>query len=92
MLCLDLEGVLIPEVWVGVADRTGIDDLRVTTQEIPDYRELMQHRLAIIARHDLTLSLVEDVIAGLGGPETETIAAFYDRCLAHNRPVARQSK
>lgn len=65
MLCLDLEGVLIPEVWVGVADRTGIDDLRVTTQEIPDYRELMQHRLAIIARHDLTLSLVEDVIAGL---------------------------
>ncbi|MEE9254787.1 MAG: bifunctional phosphoserine phosphatase/homoserine phosphotransferase ThrH [Pseudomonadales bacterium] len=65
VLCLDLEGVLIPEIWVGVADRTGIDALRVTTREIPDYRELMAHRLETISQHDLTLSLVQDVIAGL---------------------------
>lgn len=64
-LCLDLEGVLIPEIWVEVADRTGIDELRLTTREIPDYQELMRHRLESIARHDLTLSLVEDVISGL---------------------------
>lgn len=65
VLCLDLEGVLIPEIWVAVADRTGIDALRVTTREIPDYRELMGHRLETISEHALTLSLVEDVIAGL---------------------------
>lgn len=65
MVCLDLEGVLIPEIWVGVAERTGIDALRLTTREIPDYRALMQHRLEAISQHDMTLALVEDVIATL---------------------------
>lgn len=63
VLCLDLEGVLIPEIWVGVAERTGIDALRVTTREISDYRELMAHRLETISLHGLTLSLVADVIS-----------------------------
>ncbi|MGR8948344.1 MAG: bifunctional phosphoserine phosphatase/homoserine phosphotransferase ThrH [Gammaproteobacteria bacterium] len=51
--CLDFEGVLIPEIWLGLADTTGIDELRVTTREISDYDELMRLRLDIMARHNL---------------------------------------
>ena len=49
MACLDLEGVLIPEIWINVAERTGIESLRATTRDIPDYDELMQQRLRILA-------------------------------------------
>jgi phosphoserine/homoserine phosphotransferase len=59
---LDLEGVLIPEIWQAVADRTGIDALRKTTRDIPVYDELMQLRLGVLAEHDLPLSLIEEVI------------------------------
>lgn len=73
ILCLDLEGVLIPEIWIGVAERTGIEALRLTTRDIPDYDELMQHRLKLLAEHDLRLADIQDVIAGLeplpGAPE-----------------------
>lgn len=65
ILCLDLEGVLIPEIWIGVAERTGIEGLRLTTRDIADYDELMQHRLGILAEHDLKLADIQDVIAGL---------------------------
>ena len=51
--CLDFEGVLVPEIWVGLADQTGIAELRVTTREMPDYDELMQLRLAIMRQHGL---------------------------------------
>ena len=54
--CLDFEGVLIPEIWLGLADATGIDELRVTTREISDYDELMRLRLDIMARHKLTFA------------------------------------
>ncbi|MEQ8234018.1 MAG: bifunctional phosphoserine phosphatase/homoserine phosphotransferase ThrH, partial [Gammaproteobacteria bacterium] len=43
--CIDFEGVLVPEIWISLAERTGIDDLKVTTRDIPDYDELMGHRL-----------------------------------------------
>ncbi len=73
ILCLDLEGVLIPEIWIGVAERTGIEGLRLTTRDIADYDELMQHRLGLLAEHDLKLGDIQDVIAGLeplpGAPE-----------------------
>lgn len=73
VLCLDLEGVLIPEIWLAVADRTGIDALRKTTRDIPVYDDLMQLRLGTLAEHDLPLSLVQDVIDTLeplpGAPE-----------------------
>jgi phosphoserine/homoserine phosphotransferase len=59
ILCLDLEGVLVPEVWQAVAASTGIVTLQKTTQDIPDYDELMQHRLAILREHDITLSLIK---------------------------------
>lgn len=62
IVCLDLEGVLIPEIWIGVAERTGIQDLRLTTRDIPDYDELMQKRLAIIAEHGLRMSEIQAVI------------------------------
>ena len=65
VVTLDLEGVLIPEVWIAVAERTGIDDLRRTTRDEPDYDVLMRYRLGILAEHGLTMPLVEDVIADL---------------------------
>ena len=49
--CLDLEGVLVPEIWINFAERTGIDELRLTTRDIPDYDVLMRKRLAILAEH-----------------------------------------
>lgn len=63
--CLDLEGVLVPEIWIGVADRTGIDELRLTTRDISDYDELMGHRLKILDKHGLRLPDIQDVIQGL---------------------------
>ncbi|HAP77478.1 MAG TPA: bifunctional phosphoserine phosphatase/homoserine phosphotransferase ThrH [Acidimicrobiaceae bacterium] len=65
MVTLDLEGVLVPEIWIAVAERTGIAELRRTTRDEPDYDVLMKGRLAILAEHGLTMSLIADVIAGL---------------------------
>jgi phosphoserine/homoserine phosphotransferase len=65
VLCLDLEGVLIPEIWQGVAERTQIETLRKTTRDIPVYDELMQLRLGVLAEHDISMSLIADVIAEL---------------------------
>ena len=65
MVVLDLEGVLVPEIWIAVAERTGIDELRRTTRDEPDYDVLMRYRLDILQRHGLTLSLISDVIGGL---------------------------
>jgi phosphoserine/homoserine phosphotransferase len=65
IVTLDLEGVLVPEIWIAVAERTGIDDLRRTTRDEPDYDKLMRYRLDILGRHGLTMSLIRDVIAGL---------------------------
>lgn len=61
--CLDLEGVLVPEIWIGVAERSGIDALRLTTRDIADYDELMQHRLKILREQGLRLSDIRAVIA-----------------------------
>ncbi|HXV37200.1 MAG TPA: bifunctional phosphoserine phosphatase/homoserine phosphotransferase ThrH [Myxococcota bacterium] len=63
--CLDLEGVLIPEIWVGVAERTGIDALRRTTREEPDYDLLMKQRIEILAKHGLGLPAIQQVIASM---------------------------
>lgn len=65
IVCLDLEGVLVPEVWINVAAVTGIDDLRLTTRDIADYDELMRHRLAVLERHRIGISEIQSVIAGL---------------------------
>jgi phosphoserine/homoserine phosphotransferase len=65
IVTLDLEGVLIPEVWIAVAEATGIESLRRTTRDEPDYDVLMSQRLAILAENDLSMSRIETVIAGL---------------------------
>ncbi len=63
--CLDLEGVLVPEIWINVAEKTGIKELRRTTRDEPDYDKLMKGRLAILDQHKLTLQDIQDVIATL---------------------------
>ncbi len=65
VMCLDLEGVLIPEIWVNVADRTGIDGLRRTTRDEPDYDVLMRYRLDILDREGLRIGDITDVIETL---------------------------
>jgi len=61
--CLDLEGVLIPEIWIGFAEKTGIDELRATTRDIPDYDVLMRQRLRLLQEHQLGLHDIQEVIA-----------------------------
>lgn len=63
IFCLDLEGVLIPEIWIGLAERTGIEALRATTRDIPDYDALMRQRLRLLEEHRLGLNDVEAVVA-----------------------------
>ena len=65
VLCLDLEGVLVPEIWQAVAKTTGISALRKTTRDIPVYDDLMRARLAILDEHSLPLSTIQEVIASL---------------------------
>jgi phosphoserine/homoserine phosphotransferase len=65
IVTLDLEGVLIPEIWIAVAETTGIPELRRTTRDEPDYDLLMRQRLAILDEHGLTMSAIEQVIATL---------------------------
>jgi len=76
IVCLDLEGVLVPEIWIAVAEATGIDALRRTTRDEPDYDVLMRYRLDILAEHDLGLGDIQDVIAGLS--PLNGAAAFLD--------------
>jgi phosphoserine/homoserine phosphotransferase len=64
--CLDLEGVLVPEIWIEFSKRTGIPELARTTRDEPDYDELMRGRLAILAARHLGLPDIQDVIAGMG--------------------------
>jgi len=65
LVCLDLEGVLVPEIWVAFAERTGIEALRRTTRDEPDYDVLMRYRLDLLAEHDLGLADIQEVISGL---------------------------
>lgn len=65
LVCSDLEGVWVPEVWINVAKITGIDSLKLTTRDIKDYDELMTYRLKILDEHNLKLKDIQDVIATL---------------------------
>ena len=65
LACLDLEGVLIPEIWIAFAEKTGIDALKATTRDIPDYDVLMKQRLALLDQHGLGLNEIQEVIATL---------------------------
>jgi phosphoserine/homoserine phosphotransferase len=65
VVCLDLEGVLVPEIWINVAERTGIPELRRTTRDEPDYDKLMRFRLDLLDRHSLGLPQIAEVIDSL---------------------------
>src|SRR5690554_2706604 len=65
LACLDLEGVLVPEIWIAFAEKTGIDELKATTRDIPDYDVLMRQRLRILDEHNLKLPDIQAVIAEL---------------------------
>ena len=74
--CLDLEGVLLPEIWIKFAEAAGISELKVTTRDIPDYDELMQLRLSILDQHGLGVNEIQEVIATLS--PLEGAADFLD--------------
>ena len=65
LICLDLEGVLVPEIWIGVAERTGIEELRLTTRDISDYDVLMKRRIEILHERGLRMDDIHDVINSL---------------------------
>jgi phosphoserine/homoserine phosphotransferase len=75
--CLDLEGVLVPEIWINVAERTGVDALRITTRDEPDYDVLMKRRLAILKERGLGLPDIHAVIEEMG--PLEGAREFLDR-------------
>lgn len=66
IVCLDLEGVLVPEIWINVAEKTGIEALRRTTRDEPDYDKLMRSRIAILEQHGLRLRDIQGVIRQMG--------------------------
>jgi phosphoserine/homoserine phosphotransferase len=80
--CLDLEGVLVPEIWINVALKTGIAELKITTREMPDYDKLMKQRLGILDRHNLKIGDIQDVIDRMGPLEgaTDFIRWLRERC------------
>ncbi len=65
IVCLDLEGVLTPEVWINVAKKTGIDELKLTTRDISDYDVLMKKRLKILKENNITLTDIQNIISGM---------------------------
>ncbi len=76
LACLDLEGVLVPEIWINVAERTGIPELRRTTRDEPDYEKLMRGRLAILEERGLGLPDIQAVIGGMAA--LDGALAFLD--------------
>ena len=76
VVCLDLEGVLVPEIWIEFSRRTGINEFSRTTRDEPDYDKLMTFRLALLRQHDLKLADIQRVIAGMG--PMEGARAFLD--------------
>jgi phosphoserine / homoserine phosphotransferase len=85
VVTLDVEGVLVPEIWIAVAERTGIDGLRRTTRDEPDYDVLMRYRLDLLEQHRLTMSLIGDVIAGL--EPMDGARAFLDELRADTQVI-----
>ncbi len=65
IVCLDLEGVLVPEIWIAFSQRTGIAEFSRTTRDEPDYDKLMQYRLALLRQHGLKLADIQAVIGGM---------------------------
>jgi phosphoserine / homoserine phosphotransferase len=65
IVCFDMEGVFTPEIWINVAKKTGIDALKITTRDEPDYDKLMRYRIGILEENGITLKFIQEVIASL---------------------------
>lgn len=76
VVCLDLEGVLVPEIWIAVAEKTGIEGLTRTTRDEPDYDKLMEYRLGLLRDHGLGIKDIQEVIAQM--EPMEGAKAFLD--------------
>src|SRR5437870_11779502 len=87
--CLDMEGVLVPEIWVNVAQKTGIRELSLTTRDVPDYDLLMKRRLGILDRHGLRLPDLQAVIATMAPLEGagEFLEWLRERCQWSSCPI-----
>ena len=85
VVCLDLEGVLVPEIWINVAEKTGIEKLRLTTRDIPDYDVLMKGRIEILKEHGLALKDIQDVIATM--KPLDGAKAFMDELRSFTQAV-----
>jgi phosphoserine/homoserine phosphotransferase len=85
IVCLDLEGVLVPEVWIAFAEKTGIPELRRTTRDEPDYDVLMRGRLEILDRHGLKLPDIQDVISTMS--PLEGAADFLEKVRSETQVI-----
>lgn len=85
IVCLDMEGVLVPEIWIEFAQRTGIAELRRTTRDEPDYDKLMKFRLGLLAEHKLGLPDIQAVIGEMG--PMDGARAFLDALRQHYQVV-----
>lgn len=85
IICLDLEGVLVPEIWIAFAEKTGIPELKRTTREEPDYDKLMRYRMDILDAHNLGLDDIQEVIATI--KPLEGAKAFLDKLRALTQVV-----
>ena len=85
IVCLDLEGVLVPEIWIAFAEATGIPEFRRTTRDEPDYDKLMRFRLDLLARHGLGLGEIQAAIAGV--EPLEGAREFLDALRARTQVV-----
>ena len=81
VVCLDLEGVLLPEIWIEFAKRTGLNEFSRTTRDEPDYDKLMRFRLALLKQHGLKLADIQNVIAGM--TPMEGAREFLDELRSH---------
>ncbi len=85
IVCLDLEGTLVPEIWIAFAEAAGIPELRVTTRDEPDYDRLMRRRLAILRERGVGLAQIQDVIRGIR--PFEGARAFLDELRGETQAV-----
>src|SRR5258707_3948948 len=101
IVTLDLEGVLVPEIWIAVSEKTGIKELRLTTRDIPDYDVLMKGRLRILAEYNLGLPAIQEVIGSLrplaGAPEfldelrsITHVIILFDTLQEFSKPLLKQ--
>lgn len=83
--CLDMEGVLVPEMWLGVAEKTRLKELEITTREEPDYDKLMKYRLGILKKHKISLPDIQDVVSKM--KPLPGAKAFLDKLRAHYQVI-----